>query len=247
MLFCTTAIADTIDINWYVDDTVYDTSTCTVGGDVILPPAPTKRGYTFQGWRDFKPIKYLESTGTQLIEFNYYANPNTKIYVDFALTTTSQNNKFIVFGGWNPLCFGIHYASVFQVCSYNDGTANNLTNSNATTLSRNVVILDATNHVEEWGNVQINSQTITGKNVASLSTTNTSTSKFSLFGVPTTPSKNALARIYRFKLWDNGDLIYDIIPVLDHNSVPCMYDLVSNQFFYNAGTGDFIAGPVINQ
>ena len=36
-------------------------------------------------------------------------------------------------------------------------------------------------------------------------------------------------------------------PVLDKNGTPCMYDNVTDQFFYNAGTGQFIAGPVIYQ
>ena len=46
-------LADTINVNWMVGDSVYDTTTCTVGDDLILPTPPTKRGYTFQGWQPF--------------------------------------------------------------------------------------------------------------------------------------------------------------------------------------------------
>ena len=53
--------------------------------------------------------------------------------------------------------------------------------------------------------------------------------------------------IYFFKAWDsNGGLVRDMIPVLDWNYVPCMYDRVTEQLFYNAGTGDFIAGREIH-
>ena len=34
-----------------------------------------------------------------------------------------------------------------------------------------------------------------------------------------------------------------LIPVKDENDVVCMYDKISDTYFRNAGTGDFIAGP----
>lgn len=40
----------------------------------------------------------------------------------------------------------------------------------------------------------------------------------------------------------NGELAIDLIPVVDNDGVVCMYDKVSGEFFYNQGTGDFIAG-----
>ena len=52
-------------------------------------------------------------------------------------------------------------------------------------------------------------------------------------------------KFYYLKLYDNDILVRDMIPVLDKDGVPCMYDKVENKFYYNAGTGDFIAGPVI--
>lgn len=51
-------------------------------------------------------------------------------------------------------------------------------------------------------------------------------------------------RMYSFKIWDNGALVRDFIPVLDKDGVACMYDKVSGEFFYNQGTGDFIAGNI---
>ena len=54
---------------------------------------------------------------------------------------------------------------------------------------------------------------------------------------------NNILRIYRFTI--KG--IIDLIPVLDKDGIPCMYDLVEHKFYYNAGTGDFIAGPIIGE
>ena len=44
------AYADTETVRWYINANLYDTTTCQSGGDVNLPTAPTKRGYTFNGW-----------------------------------------------------------------------------------------------------------------------------------------------------------------------------------------------------
>lgn len=49
-------------------------------------------------------------------------------------------------------------------------------------------------------------------------------------------------RVWSCKHKRNGVLIRDFIPVLDWNDRPCMYDKVSGEFFYNAGTGEFLAG-----
>ena len=39
-------------MDWLNEDgTNYTQTTCEAGGDIILPTAPTKRGYTFMGWK----------------------------------------------------------------------------------------------------------------------------------------------------------------------------------------------------
>jgi uncharacterized repeat protein (TIGR02543 family) len=51
MIVCSSAIAETININWKVDGTNYSQSTCQTGSNLILPAtAPTKYGYVFRGW-----------------------------------------------------------------------------------------------------------------------------------------------------------------------------------------------------
>lgn len=51
LLCCGVAFAGQVTINWGADNQIYTTTTCEVGGDVILPAPPTKRGYTFRGWK----------------------------------------------------------------------------------------------------------------------------------------------------------------------------------------------------
>ena len=47
---CTAAVTEQISINWGANNQLYTTTTCEIGDNVILPSAPTKRGYTFRGW-----------------------------------------------------------------------------------------------------------------------------------------------------------------------------------------------------
>lgn len=72
---------------------------------------------------------------------------------------------------------------------------------------------------------------------------------FYLFTTPTDNTTTdvetiALARIYSFSVTDNttSSKVLDLIPVLDSNNVPCMYDKVSGTFLYNQGTGVFNYG-----
>ena len=52
-------------------------------------------------------------------------------------------------------------------------------------------------------------------------------------------------KIFYFE-YDDGVQHRQFIPVLDWNMKPCLYDKVSGELFYNAGTGDFIAGRQIH-
>ncbi len=44
---------------------------------------------------------------------------------------------------------------------------------------------------------------------------------------------------YYTKIWDRDTLVRDFVPALDENDIPCMYDKVSETYFYNQGTGNF--------
>ena len=59
------------------------------------------------------------------------------------------------------------------------------------------------------------------------------------------PALHCKERIYEFKFIDNDVLTCHLIPVKDKNNVVCMYDKVSRTFFYNQGSGEFVAGPEI--
>lgn len=54
---------------------------------------------------------------------------------------------------------------------------------------------------------------------------------------------NSRYRLYSCKIYDaNGNMLRDYVPRYDHDGVVCLYDKVSETYFYNKGTGQFIAG-----
>lgn len=55
-------------------------------------------------------------------------------------------------------------------------------------------------------------------------------------------NQRAIGKLYYCKIWERNTLIRDFIPFCDDNKVACLYDKVTEQFFYNSGTGSFIAG-----
>ena len=240
------AHADTETINWYVDGDIYDTTTCTIGGDINLPTAPYKYGYTFQGWVGYTPIEYIESTGTQWIDTGIYANGGTIIEAKIA---PGGNN-----GSYTCQVGSIGYSSVNPDYTRNmiGCSANLLSFQKGRTFSgETYLITDNTplvlymdtrgnNFAGKVNDVSLNVNPGSVMQILS-SQSNTIKLGYSDYSQTVKPQKN-----YYLKLWDsNNTLVRDLIPVLDSNGVACMYDKVSHQFFYNAGTGDFIAGPAI--
>ena len=69
---------------------------------------------------------------------------------------------------------------------------------------------------------------------------------FYLFGYPNQTGSNSAytRRVFRgkkrtAKIWINEQLLYDLVPVLDETGVACMFDKVSQQYFYHEGEGTF--------
>ena len=53
-------------------------------------------------------------------------------------------------------------------------------------------------------------------------------------------SRLGKVRVKRFYITRDGAYTLNLIPALDRNGTPCMYDTVSKKTFYNERTGDFL-------
>jgi hypothetical protein len=53
-------------------------------------------------------------------------------------------------------------------------------------------------------------------------------------------------RMYYFKIYDNGTLVRDFVPVKrNSDNVIGLFDIVNNKFYTNKGTGTFTAGTEV--
>lgn len=240
LLICGVAFAHTL--NWHDGNTTTQT-TCNAG-DNITPPTPIgKYGYHFKEWRKkYLKIEYIESTGSQWInaELRQYTTlTSIKQYIGFGYSQLPNRRELSGFDASKDNYFGATPSGsnvVFDIQPSPKGTypiqANTkydlyMEQTNAQTILR--VFLN---------NNLVDSLLATiyhGFNTSALYIFRTSGNY--------TPLSNA--RIYYYRVYFDDVLVRDLIPVLDATGTPCMYDKVTQQFFYNAGTGQFIAGPAI--
>lgn len=179
-------------------------------------------------------LEYLGSTETQYIDTGFIPNQDTRVLVDLQLTRISGNAP--LFGG-RVASKNKEYATfIIGDGTFQDGYGTSMTpylgkgstNRNVIDKNKNVFIVNGVTlktHTE---------QIFQSEYTMFLFNINTKGS--------TTGTYKTYARLYSCKIYDNDALARDFIPVLDWNDRPCMYDKVTDELFYNAGTGEFLYG-----
>jgi hypothetical protein len=188
----------------------------------------------------YKECKYIKSTGTQYIDTGVKGNSEIKIDTLFEITNAKQTQFFFgsrqsvsvqtfcflsVSGTGNPWGFRSDFNNNFGVVQtekISDMTGYPLfhviKNKNVTTIENNEFI----NNIS-YGSFTSNYNIY----IFTVNNNNTASSNFSYM------------KLYSFKVFKNDILIQNLIPCLDNNDTPCMYDLVTKQTYYNRGTGTF--------
>ena len=203
----------------------------------------------------YTEVEYLETKNQQTndvstnaaayIDTGIIPNNNTRIECRMQFTTLiSGQNKEALSGITGPESaprFAWGFASISPYTNFYFGLgAQNLTTSVTRDTNVHTFVLDAKNKTCSIDN--------TTQSFTSSGSLNGQRSIY-LFARHTTveyANRPCNAKVYCCKIWDNDVLVRDMIPVLDWNYVPCMYDRITEQLFYNAGTGDFVAGRQIH-
>lgn len=186
--------------------------------------------------KKYNPVTYLQSTGTQYIDTNYKPNGNTIIELKYQ-TPTQNTTQQGIFGARDS---GNNRFSLFTGIVKNGFQADYATNGSLSNYSQNIPGVDGTaiNVIK-----MSNSFTINNNEIKKISKGIFQNSRnMYLFA----NSNNGIAQllmkgyIWYFKIYEGDTLVRDYIPVLDINDRPCLFDKVSNTFFYNQGTGEFL-------
>lgn len=182
----------------------------------------------------YKEIDYLESSGGQYIDSGIVPNSNTRIVCTYANTTLL-----------NGVQTGDEYSTSY---SYRWGfnASGYLMISYAGTSTQSATKYEVCK--KYTFDIKNGTQTVSDENGNVLLTTSRTMSTYSSYSIPLFANWRGSSmqatfpdlRIYSFKIYNGNTLVRDFIPVLDENGVACMYDNVTEDYFYNAGTGSFV-------
>ena len=209
-------------------------------------PTPAKEGYSFVGWTEknyelpseYQEVEYIESTGSQYINTEYYADINTKLEIETMVTDTSTDNKYPQITGARNY---YHASSAIQV---------------AYSLRDNCVVIDYGNAgntaVEAGKNKKIN---ITIENNAHYVNNIMSEQTGTFSGKSSYPlwifddnncgsgEQKYIGRIYSYKIYESGVLVRNFVPCYrkSDNTIG-LYDTVEGKLYTNIGSGTFLKG-----
>lgn len=192
----------------------------------------------------YTELEYIESTGTQYINTLYNHNTEiTKYELDFMITAiTEQYNT--VFGArtsynsGDAFYLGIEATSPYNAYACMGGNYWANTNWHP--------VLRTKYHVDFYPGVGLTVDNNT--TYMPIYSTNKTTCAYTDYMFALNQKNQILEpikmKLYSFKIKENDTLVRDFIPVLDENNVPCLYDKVTKNYFYNDGTGTFDYGTL---
>lgn len=193
----------------------------------------------------YRECEYLESTRTQWLDTEIPAQINVKFqckvqfpdgyWEDYfsALRVDSNNTRYYLLNA--DATFSLHVGLVCTKYEWGHAASMNKTDGVSSPVEVESYIGNTSCYIK------VDSNLYSADNLAE----GVPTSKtIPLFGGKANNSDVVNYFAPRSLLWYarllvNDVVVRDLIPCLDTNSVPCMYDTVSGKTFYNQGTGTF--------
>lgn len=191
--------------------------------------------------RGYQQVEYIKSSGSQWIDTGVKPNQNTRVVMDMqGAPETVVSDLGMYFGASDSsesvkLMFGDASGSGwFNVAYYNTQSYGNSKETQANYLARKTI--------------DFNKNTVTYGTESKTFTAGTYSVDYpiTLFASNRAGSKKYLAKIlvYSCKIYNNSSLIRDFVPARrQRDNVVGLYDLVTNAFYTNGGSGAFAAGP----
>ncbi len=238
------ALIDAVTMNTAVQNAIDSEFQCVeydAHGECLLMDVfgtPTQQilptGYT--------ALEYIESTGTQWIDTEIIGNQDTK--VDITFRATGRTSDFMIFGdrvsaSSNAIGIWARSGSLGSAFRIGFGSSGGYTGANATTQKYHV-------NLSKRG-AYLNGSFVWNPNVQNNFNTPSSLKLFALVHQNGGNLAQSALQVFNFALYSGATLIRNFIPARrNSDGVLGMYDTVTNTFFTNSGTGEFIGGPVVN-
>ncbi len=181
----------------------------------------------------YSQLQYIRSDGASWIDTGITGTQDTAIETKFINLSSDSSTTVLIGDGWSN---GSYLLSIVASTSAPNriGGLNNTLRDFWRTGQEFVVKMDKTG-------LYVNNSKINWNGSA---TNFTTTKPLYLLGDPAASGRNSYAMLYYMKIYNNGTLVRDFVPAKNASGVVGMYDTVNNRFYTNAGTGEFVAGPV---
>ena len=208
-----------------------------VGGEFYTTPTAAEAVALPEGYTQ---VEYLQSSGAQYIDTGFKPDGETTVNITFQTSSAPDNlnDTLPVYGAatdYNSNAFEFWTLSRgFATYGSQDYKSNlGITTGKKHTVSqaKNVLTVDGTSYT-------FTKQTFTAPYSLLLFATHRSS------GIKICASAASL-KIYSCKIYNNGTLVRDFVPVKNSSGTIGLYDLVNSAFYTNAGSGTFTAGADI--
>lgn len=189
----------------------------------------------------YTPLAYIESTGTQYIDTTCLGNSNTSIILDYIYTELVSSAGIIGTGRggttepMNGFRFYYNGANKYYVSCNSKLNASTLPSSPLYYAGeRYHTLMNGSSGV-----ITTNGSSVT---VSSYGAGSDNTYSLMLFKAYSACCK---AKLYKCIIIQNGISVRDFIPAKNSSGIIGLFDCISQTFFTNQGTGEFIAGPEV--
>ena len=193
---------------------------------------------------DYQEVEYIQSTGTQRIKLDIQPTSKYKIEETFAITDKTVTSALWCARGTNTgnnSTTAFHIANSQIRCDY--GVSASMTNIGAINKDQKYTL---TMDANKWYLDGVLKTTATAANF-------TAGSKIQLFcshynGIDANLGNYSRMKLYSFKVWnENGELVGSFVPCYRRSdNVIGLYDIASDHFYINNGTGTFLKGNNIS-
>lgn len=179
----------------------------------------------------YAEVQYIQSTGTQYVDTGFKPKQDSRVLIKLS---TSETGSHTVFGAdidWteNGFALGVGFAHYGKANRTISGLVDG--NPHDVDFKKNVIAVDGA--------------TVSTMEIATFSLSyNLAIFANNRSGSIQEKTKMAL---YYCKIYENENAIRDFIPCQDPSGNIGLYDVISGEFYGNAGTGVFLAGPVVER
>ena len=187
--------------------------------------------------KEYQQIEYIEGTGNEWIDLGFAINPETDdVECTFQSTVVNQNGMI--------LGTDIYTSSYFWLYHYHDGNRFNIYTKDGTT-QRGLYgpTNDLNKHTAEYKNKKY---VFDGAECGSYDVTlYPGTANSFMFGTGDEAHPyRYIGKVYSCKIWQNGVLAKEYVPCYrKSDGMAGMFDVISETFLANSGSGEFIKGP----